>query len=98
KALALKKSLNQILIGQNQAINTIIEQISYIEMGINDENRPLGVFLFVGPTGVGKTETAKQIALNYFGNKEKYIKLDMSEYSEPSSVTKLIGSPPGYVG
>ena len=67
-------------------------------MGINDENRPLGVFLFVGPTGVGKTETAKQIALNYFGNKEKYIKLDMSEYSEPSSVTKLIGSPPGYVG
>ena len=98
KAQALKKSLSQILIGQNEAINTIIEQISYIEMGINDENRPLGVFLFVGPTGVGKTETAKQIALNYFGNKDKYIKLDMSEYSEPSSVTKLIGSPPGYVG
>ena len=98
KAQALNKSLNQILIGQKEAINTIIEQIRYIEMGINDENRPLGVFLFVGPTGVGKTETAKQIALNYFGNKEKYIKLDMSEYSEPSSVTKLIGSPPGYVG
>ena len=67
-------------------------------MGINDSNKPLGVFLFVGPTGVGKTETAKQIALKYFGNKDKYIKLDMSEYSEQNSVTKLIGSPPGYVG
>ncbi len=98
KAKALEQSLNQILIGQQKAIATIIEQIEYIEMGINDENRPLGVFLFVGPTGVGKTETAKQIAMKYFGNKDKYIKLDMSEYSEPSSVTKLIGSPPGYVG
>lgn len=98
KAQALSKSLNQILIGQKKAIASIIEQIEYIEMGINDENKPLGVFLFVGPTGVGKTETAKQIAAKYFGNKEKYIKLDMSEYSEPSSVTKLIGSPPGYVG
>lgn len=98
KAKALEKSLNQILIGQKPAIAKIVEQIEYIEMGLNDENRPLGVFLFVGPTGVGKTETAKQIAIKYFGNKDKYVKLDMSEYSEPSSVTKLIGSPPGYVG
>ena len=98
KAESLRKSLNKTLIGQEKAINEIIEQIKYIEMGINDSNKPLGVFLFVGPTGVGKTETAKQIALKYFGNKDKYIKLDMSEYSEQNSVTKLIGSPPGYVG
>ncbi len=98
KAKALEKSLNNKLVGQQKAISNIIDQIEYIEMGIQDENRPLGVFLFVGPTGVGKTETAKQIALKYFGNKEKYIKLDMSEYSEPNAVTKLIGSPPGYVG
>lgn len=98
KANSLKIALNETLIGQEKAIQEIIEQIKYIEMGINDENKPLGVFLFVGPTGVGKTETAKQIALKYFGTKEKYIKLDMSEYSEQNAVTKLIGSPPGYVG
>ena len=74
------------------------KQIKYIELGLNEINRPLGVFLLVGATGVGKTECAKQIAKYYFGSDKKYIKLDMSEYSENVSVSKLIGSPPGYVG
>ena len=98
KAKSLEKSLNEMLLGQEKAIKSICNQIKYIELGINDYNRPLGVFLFVGATGVGKTETAKQIAKHYFGNENKFIKLDMSEYNEAACVTKLIGSPPGYVG
>lgn len=98
KAKSLENSLNEMLLGQEKAIKSICNQIKYIELGINDYNRPLGVFLFVGATGVGKTETAKQIARHYFGNENKYIKLDMSEYNEAACVTKLIGSPPGYVG
>ena len=98
KAKTLENNLNELLLGQEKAIKSICNQIKYIELGINDYNRPLGVFLFVGATGVGKTETAKQIAKNYFGSDEKFIKLDMSEYNEASCVTKLIGSPPGYVG
>ncbi len=98
KAKALQESLNEVLLGQEKAIQNICNHIRYIELGMNDVNRPLGVFLFVGATGVGKTETAKQIAKYYFGSENKYIKLDMSEYNEASCVTKLIGSPPGYVG
>ena len=98
KAKALEESLNKVLLGQEKAIKSICNHIRYIELGMNDYNRPLGVFLFVGATGVGKTETAKQIAKYYFGSENKYIKLDMSEYNEAACVTKLIGSPPGYVG
>lgn len=98
KAETLKSTLNHLLLGQEKAIESIANHLQYIEYGLNDLNRPLGVFLFVGPTGVGKTETAKQIANCYFGSKEKMIKLDMSEYNEPSCINKLIGSPPGYVG
>ena len=98
KAVALENSLKSILYGQDDAINKLCRHIRYIELGLIDNNRPLGVFLFVGPTGVGKTESAKQIAYNYFGNENNFIKLDMSEYSESACVNKLIGSPPGYVG
>lgn len=98
KADELQNSLNNILLGQEKAIKKICDHIRYIETGLNDINRPLGVFLFVGATGVGKTESAKQIAYNYFGNENKFIKLDMSEYNEPACVNKLLGSPPGYVG
>ena len=98
KAVALENSLKNILYGQDDAINKLCRHIRYIELGLIDNNRPLGVFLFVGPTGVGKTESAKQIAYNYFGNENNFIKLDMSEYSESACVNKLIGSPPGYVG
>ncbi len=98
KVVALKDKLNSILFGQEKAIDEICDQLSYIELGINDDNRPLGVFLFVGPTGVGKTEMAKQISNCFFGSKYKYIKLDMSEYNDSACVSKLIGAPPGYVG
>ena len=98
KAKSLEENLNNQLLGQESAIKSICNQIKYIELGINETNRPLGVFLFVGATGVGKTESAKQIALNYFGSTKKFIKLDMSEYNESASLSKLIGSPPGYVG
>ena len=98
KAKNLQECLNNKLYGQQSAIKKICDHIKYIELGMNDINRPLGVFLFVGATGVGKTESAKQIAYNYFGSESKFIKLDMSEYNDPACVTKLIGSPPGYVG
>ena len=98
KAKTLQNNLNKILLGQEKAIEDLCNHIRYIELGMNDYNKPLGVFLFVGPTGVGKTESAKQIAKHYFGSDSKCIKLDMSEYSEAASVSKLIGSPPGYVG
>ena len=98
KAKSLEKCLNNLLLGQEKAIKSICNQIKYIELGINDYNKPLGVFLFVGATGVGKTETAKQIAKYYFGSEDKFVKLDMSEYSETACVNKLLGSPPGYIG
>jgi len=98
KAKTLEDSLNKSLLGQQTAIRSICNQIKYIELGINEINRPLGVFLFVGATGVGKTETAKQIAYSYFGSYKSFIKLDMSEYNESATLSKLIGSPPGYVG
>jgi ATP-dependent Clp protease ATP-binding subunit ClpA/ATP-dependent Clp protease ATP-binding subunit ClpC len=98
KAKLLQESLNEVLLGQKEPIDKLCNHVRCIELGINETNRPLGVFLFVGATGVGKTETAKQIAKYYFGSVGKYIKLDMSEYSDTASVNKLIGSPPGYVG
>lgn len=98
KAKVLQDELNKQLLGQQKAIKTICDHIRYIELGLSDYNRPLGVFLFVGATGVGKTESTKQIAKYYFGSENKFIKLDMSEYNDSASVNKLIGSPPGYVG
>ncbi|WP_313467628.1 ATP-dependent Clp protease ATP-binding subunit [Carnobacterium sp.] len=94
----LETDLRQHVIGQNQAIEKISKAIRRSRIGLNKKNRPIGSFLFVGPTGVGKTELAKQLALELFGNKEAYIRFDMSEYMEKHSVAKLIGSPPGYVG
>lgn len=94
----LESDLQESVIGQNQAIEKISKAIRRSRIGLNKKNRPIGSFLFVGPTGVGKTELAKQLALELFGNKEAYIRFDMSEYMEKHSVSKLIGSPPGYVG
>ena len=98
KAKILQNQLNNCLVGQKEAISKICTQIKFIELGLFDKNKPLGVFLFVGATGVGKTECAKQIAYNYFGSMANFIKLDMSEYSESNCVNKMLGSPPGYVG
>lgn len=98
KSAHLNLSLKEQIIGQEDAIKHITNQISCIEKGLIDDNKPLGVYLFVGPTGVGKTESAKIIANSFFGDSSKMIKIDMAEFMEPHSVSKLIGSPPGYVG
>ena len=94
----LDQTLEQHVIGQHQAIEKVVRAIRRNRIGLKQTNRPIGSFLFVGPTGVGKTELAKSLALELFGSKDSYIRLDMSEYMEKHSVSKLIGSPPGYVG
>lgn len=98
RLLHLEKDLEKQVVGQNLAINAISEAVRRSRAGLNDPGRPLGVFLFVGPTGVGKTELAKALALQLFDQESAMIRLDMSEYMEKHSVAKLIGSPPGYVG
>ncbi|OJV61921.1 MAG: hypothetical protein BGO41_06655 [Clostridiales bacterium 38-18] len=90
--------LAEQIVGQEEAIQYVSSALKRFRMGIKDENKPLGAFLFVGPTGVGKTELSKAIADVYFGSENNLIKLDMSEFMERYSVSKLIGSPPGYEG
>ncbi len=90
--------LKSHVIGQDEAVDKVSRAIRRNRIGLNGTGRPIGSFLFVGPTGVGKTELAKQLARELFGSKEAMIRFDMSEYMEPHSVAKLIGSPPGYVG
>ncbi len=94
----LAADLQKHVIGQAEAILKVSKAIRRNRIGLNKKNRPIGSFLFVGPTGVGKTELAKQIALELFGSEEAMVRFDMSEYMEKHSVSKLIGSPPGYVG
>lgn len=98
KVLHLKSALQKVVIGQTQAIEYISDSIIRAHSGIKNAERPIGTFLFLGPTGVGKTELAKNLALQLFDSKEQLIKLDMSEYMEKHSVAKLIGAPPGYIG
>ncbi|KXU01495.1 putative ATP-dependent Clp proteinase (ATP-binding subunit) [Streptococcus constellatus] len=86
------------VIGQNEAVEAVARAIRRNRAGFDEGNRPIGSFLFVGPTGVGKTELAKQLALDMFGTKEAIIRLDMSEYSDRTAVSKLIGTTAGYVG
>ncbi|GEL13651.1 ATP-binding subunit of chaperone [Lapidilactobacillus concavus DSM 17758] len=94
----LSEDLNEKVIGQKQAVDMVSRAIRRNRIGFNKSGRPIGSFLFVGPTGVGKTELAKQLALELFGSEDSMIRFDMSEYMEKHSVSKLIGSPPGYVG
>lgn len=94
----LGPSLKKHVIGQDEAVDKVTRAIRRNRIGLNGTGRPIGSFLFVGPTGVGKTELAKQLARELFGSKDAMIRFDMSEYMEPHSVSKLIGSPPGYVG
>ncbi|MGY3778890.1 ATP-dependent Clp protease ATP-binding subunit [Isobaculum melis] len=94
----LEPDLKAKIIGQNEAVEKVAKAIRRSRIGFNRKNRPIGSFLFVGPTGVGKTELAKQLANEMFGNQEALIRFDMSEYMEKHSVAKLIGSPPGYIG
>ena len=94
----LAQSLESHVIGQDEAVDKVARAIRRNRIGFNKSGRPIGSFLFVGPTGVGKTETAKQLARELFGTEDAMIRFDMSEYMEKHSVSKLIGSPPGYVG
>ena len=94
----LDSDIKQHVIGQDEAVDKVTRAIRRNRIGLNKKNRPIGSFLFVGPTGVGKTELAKQLSFEMFGDKDAMIRFDMSEYMEKHSVSKLIGSPPGYVG
>ena len=94
----LEETLHKRVIGQNEAVEAVSKAIRRGRVGLKDPNRPIGSFLFLGPTGVGKTELSKALSESLFGNDEAMIRVDMSEYMEPHSVAKLIGSPPGYVG
>lgn len=98
KLLDLEKELEKRVVGQDFAVSTISEAIRRSRSGLSDPNRPIGAFLFLGPTGVGKTELAKTLAEQLFDKEEALVRLDMSEYMEKHSISKLIGSPPGYIG
>ncbi|GMA08081.1 ATP-dependent Clp protease ATP-binding subunit [Tetragenococcus halophilus subsp. flandriensis] len=95
---SLSDDLKKQVIGQNEAIDKVSKAIRRNRVGLGKQNRPIGSFLFVGPTGVGKTELARQLSYELFGSVDSMIRFDMSEYMEKHSISKLIGSPPGYVG
>lgn len=98
RLLHLEDALNKRVVGQELAVKAVSEAIRRSRSGLSDPNRPVGVFLFVGPTGVGKTELTKALAEQLFNQEDAMIRLDMSEYMEKHSVSRLIGSPPGYIG
>ena len=98
KLLKMEKQMERQVVGQDEAISSIANAIRRSRSGLSDPNLPLGSFLMLGPTGVGKTELAKALAIFLFDKKDAILRLDMSEYMEKHSVSKLIGAPPGYVG
>jgi len=98
KLLNMEESLHKRVVGQDEAISVVSKAIRRSRSGVKDPKRPIGSFMFLGPSGVGKTELAKTIAEFLFGKEEVLIQIDMSEYMEKHSVSKLVGSPPGYVG
>src|SRR5690554_3336288 len=98
RLLNLEKELHKRVIGQDEAVNAVSQAIRRARVGLKDPNRPIGSFIFLGPTGVGKTELSKALAEIMFGDEEAMIRVDMSEYMEKHTVSRLIGSPPGYVG
>ncbi|MFO0705081.1 MAG: ATP-dependent Clp protease ATP-binding subunit [Candidatus Andersenbacteria bacterium] len=95
---ALERQLGQRLIGQRHAITAVVDTLLRARAGISDPNRPLGTFLFMGPSGVGKTELARALARLFYGRPEAFIRIDMSEFGERHMVSRLLGSPPGYIG
>ncbi len=98
KLLCLDETLHKRVIGQDEAVQAVAEAIQRSRAGIQDPNRPIGSFLFLGPTGVGKTELARALAQTLFDDEQNMVRIDMSEYMEKYSVSRLIGAPPGYVG
>ena len=98
KLLHLEENLHKRIIGQDEAVSAVSRAIRRARAGLNEPNKPIGSFIFVGPTGVGKTDLSKALAESMFGDERLLVRLDMSEYMEKASVSKLIGAPPGYVG
>ena len=98
KLMRLEEDLHKRIIGQNEAVTAVAKAIRRARAGLKDPSRPIGSFIFVGPTGVGKTDLCKALAEAMFGSEEQMIRLDMSEYMEKQSISKLIGAPPGYAG
>ena len=98
RLLKMEETLHKLIIGQDEAVEAVSRAIRRARVGLRDPNRPIVSFLFTGPTGVGKTELAKLLAVEYLGSKEAMVRLDMSEFMEKHTVSKLFGSPPGYVG
>jgi ATP-dependent Clp protease ATP-binding subunit ClpB len=98
KLLGLELELGKRLIGQKKAVKAVSDAVRRSKAGISDPDRPTGSFMFLGPTGVGKTELAKSLAEFLFDDEKSMVRIDMSEYSEKHSVSRLVGAPPGYVG
>ena len=98
KLVRLEEEIHKRIVGQDEAVEAVARAVRRARAGLKDPNRPIGSFIFVGPTGVGKTDLAKALAENLFGDERLMVRLDMSEYMEKNSVTKLIGAPPGYAG
>ena len=97
KLLNLEEILHEKVIGQNQAVEAVSNAVRRARVGLKDPKKPVGTFIFVGPTGVGKTYLAKALSETLFGDEDSMIRIDMSEYMEKHSVSRLVGSPPGYV-
>src|SRR5205085_11937971 len=98
KLLHLADELHQRVIGQDEAVDAVADAVVRARSGLKDPNRPIGSFLFLGPTGVGKTELARALAEYLFDDERAMVRIDMSEYQERHAVARLIGAPPGYVG
>src|SRR5207237_7926353 len=98
KLLKMEETLHAKVIGQETAVTTISRAVRRARAGLKDPRRPIGVFFFVGPTGTGKTHLARQLAECMFGSQDNVVKIDMSDYMERHNVSRLVGSPPGYVG
>jgi ATP-dependent Clp protease ATP-binding subunit ClpC len=98
RLLRLEDELHARVVGQDEAVSAVAEAIRRSRAGLGDENRPVGSFLFLGPTGVGKTELARALAVALFGEEDRMVRLDMSEYGERHTVARMVGAPPGYVG
>jgi len=98
RLLRLEDNLHQRVVGQDEAVSVVAEAVRRSRAGLGDPNRPIGSFLFLGPTGVGKTELARALAEALFGSEDRMIRIDMSEFQERHTVSRLVGAPPGYVG